>query len=51
MKQEKVVTEKREAYEKPEIRTEKIDIGVYGNYGEGPGPIPQLQPFFGLCCP
>ena len=49
MKQEKVVTEKREAYEKPEIRTEKVDIGVYGQYGAGP--VQQLQPFFGLCCP
>ena len=39
----------KEVYQKPEIRSEKIEIGVYGAYG-GDLPIPQLQPFFGLCC-
>ena len=40
---------KKEKYEKPEIRTEKVEIGVYGDYGGG-GPIQSMQPFFGLCC-
>jgi hypothetical protein len=39
---------KKEVYQKPEIRSEKIEIGVYGAYGDGP--IPELQPFFGQCC-
>jgi len=38
--------EVKERYEKPEIVTEEIEIGVYGQY-----PISQLQPFFGLCPP
>ena len=41
--------EKKEIYEKPAIRTEEIELNVYGNYGVQ-GPIPALQPFFGLCC-
>ena len=36
----------REEYHKPEIRSEAIGIGVYGEY-----PIAQLNPFFGLCPP
>ena len=39
----------KEEYCKPEIKSETIDIGVYGNYGDT-APIPELQPFFGLCC-
>ncbi len=38
----------KEKYNKPEIRSEELEIGVYGQYGGGP--IQQLQPFFGLCC-
>lgn len=40
---------KREIYEKPAIRTEEIELGVYGEYQTSP--VPQLQPFFGLCPP
>lgn len=37
----------REPYEKPKIVIEKVELaGVAGQY-----PIPQLQPFFGLCPP
>jgi len=39
----------KETYEKPEMRTEEIEIGVYGNYETSP--VAQLQPMFGLCCP
>ena len=38
----------KEKYCKPEIRSEEIEVGVYGDGGY---PIPQLQPFFGLCPP
>jgi hypothetical protein len=41
---------RKETYRKPEIRSETIEIGVYGNYN-GELPVPQLQPFFGLCPP
>ncbi len=40
----------KEEYQKPQILSEMIEIGVYGQYGESQ-PIAQLQPFFGLCCP
>jgi len=36
----------REEYSKPEIRSEEIEAGVYGGY-----PIPEVQPWFGLCPP
>ena len=39
---------RQEAYHKPKIRSEVIEIGAYGDYE---GPIPQMQPLFGLCCP
>ena len=39
---------KKEGYNKPEIRSEAIEIGAYGNYNGGP--IQALQPFFGICC-
>lgn len=39
---------KKEIYEKPAIKTEEIELNVYGQYGDGP--VQQLQPFFGLCC-
>jgi hypothetical protein len=42
--------EKKEVYQKPEIKSETVEISVYGNYG-ATGPIPQAQPMAGLCCP
>ena len=43
--------EKKEMYEKPEIKTEELEVNVFGTYGgDGGGPIPALMPFFGLCC-
>ena len=39
---------KREGYSKPEIRSEAIEVGAYGQPAQ---PIDQLQPFFGLCPP
>jgi len=38
----------REEYHKPRIKSEAIEIGAYGEYE---GPIPEVEPFFGLCCP
>ena len=47
MKSEKRI---KEAYEKPKIVIEKIELAtVAGQYGAGP--IATLEPFFGLCCP
>jgi hypothetical protein len=46
----KPLKDAKEFYEKPQILTEEIEIGVYGQYGGGE-PVPQLQPFFGLCPP
>jgi len=40
----------REEYSKPEIRSEEIEMGAYGNGGGG-YPIPQVQPWFNLCPP
>jgi len=37
---------KREEYSKPEIRSEELEMGVYGDY-----PIPAVDPYFGLCPP
>jgi len=37
----------KEAYQKPKIESETMEMGVYGKYQEEP--IPFLQPFFGLC--
>ena len=40
----------KEAYEKPKIVIEKIELAtVAGQYGAGP--VQQLAPYFGLCCP
>jgi hypothetical protein len=39
----------KETYEKPKMRTEEIELSAYGQYGSGP--LAQLQPMFGLCCP
>ena len=40
----------KEAYEKPKIVIEKIELAtVAGQYAAGP--VQQVQPFFGLCCP
>lgn len=39
----------KETYVKPEIRTEEIELNVYGQYAQSP--IQQMQPFFGLCLP
>ena len=49
MEEFKVEEFMKETYEKPEIRTEEIELGAYGQYDAGP--IQQLQPMFGLCCP
>jgi hypothetical protein len=47
MKSEKKV---KEAYEKPKIVIEKIELAtVAGQYGQQP--LQLLQPMFGLCCP
>lgn len=45
----KMEEKKKEFYEKPEIRTEEIELNAYGQYATAP--VPQLQPFFGLCPP
>jgi len=37
---------RREEYSKPEIRSEEIEVGVYGEY-----PIPEMEPFLYLCPP
>jgi hypothetical protein len=42
---------RKETYRKPEIRSETVEIGVYGNYGVPEDPFPQLLPYFGLCPP
>ena len=36
----------KEKYCKPEIRSEEIEVGVYGGY-----PIPEMQPYLHLCPP
>ena len=48
---EKLEQNKKEEYKKPAIKTEEIELNVYGQYGEVEPPVAQLQPFFGLCCP
>ena len=50
----------RKNYSTPEIRSEKLAVGVYGDYSDnddgnqGGGPmgnfIGMFNPFFGLCC-
>ncbi|MFC1591021.1 hypothetical protein ACFL43_00705 [Thermodesulfobacteriota bacterium] len=40
---------KKEAYEKPEIRTEQIEMGTFGGY-DPPSPQQVANPLFGTCC-
>ena len=40
---------KKEKYERPEVKTQIIEMGAFGAYGSS-SPVPSLQPFFGLCC-
>jgi len=47
----------RKGYEKPELRTEDLAVGVYGSYGDdndNGGPMGHFigffNPLFGLCC-
>ena len=46
----------KEPYEKPKMLTEKVEVGMLAAAGSPVGfdpgmtPIPQLQPFLGLCC-
>ncbi len=41
----------KKAYKTPQLKTEKVEIGVFGQYGGGSvGPIAVLNPLFGLCC-
>jgi hypothetical protein len=37
----------KEKYEKPDVKTEEIEIGSFGDYN---GPIPVQQPNYGICC-
>ena len=43
----------KELYEKPAMLTEKVEPQtLVAQVTGGPvSPIPQMQPFFGLCCP
>ena len=38
---------KKEAYEKPTIESEAVEMGAYG----ASSPVPESEPFFGLCPP
>jgi hypothetical protein len=40
----------KEAYEKPAMLTEEVDVGTLVATTPA-GPVPELQPFFGLCPP
>ena len=40
---------KKEQYEKPELKTENIEMGSFGQAGPA-GPVAYLQPNFGICC-
>jgi hypothetical protein len=40
---------KKEQYEKPELKTEELEIGSFGQAGPS-GPVQYLQPNFGICC-
>lgn len=47
---------RKKTYKAPKLRSESFQAGVFGQYGgggtdPGSGPVPALQPFFGLCCP
>lgn len=39
----------KKVYKKPQLTTEKVEIGVFGSYGGG-GPINFLWPLFTICC-
>ena len=41
---------KKKAYKTPEIRSEKLEMGVFGIYGGTSQPVEALEPYFGLCC-
>ncbi|MFC1893705.1 hypothetical protein ACFLYR_06750 [Chloroflexota bacterium] len=42
----------KESYEKPQMVTEKVEIGTLVAGGTpAAAPLPQLVPFFGLCPP
>jgi len=41
---------KRKKYEAPKVRSERVKLGVFGQY-DGQLPIPDLEPFFGQCPP
>jgi hypothetical protein len=43
----------RKIYRSPELRSEKLDVGVFGCYNSTGGsfnPIGILWPMFGFCC-
>lgn len=47
----------KKEYKAPSVRTEKVTIGVFGDYGAGGddggtnnSPVQFLAPFFRLCC-
>lgn len=42
----------KKVYKKPTLKTEKLEIGVFGSYGEGAWGtvIGWFNPLFGLCC-
>jgi hypothetical protein len=49
----------KKTYSTPQIRTEFIEVGVFGNYGCGDGddgggydwnPVQFFNPFFYFCC-
>jgi len=41
---------KRKKYQAPKVRSERVKLGVFGQYDQ-PAPLPDLAPFFGLCPP
>jgi hypothetical protein len=41
----------KETYEKPKMLTEEVEVGTLVAQESPAGPVPQLQPFFGLCPP
>jgi len=43
----------KKVYKAPQLTTEKVEIGVFGSYGEGGwlgSFIGVLNPLFGACC-
>ena len=54
MYQRRAVVKDKKVYQAPQVRTEIIKVGVFGNYGcDDPGdfsPVAFLNPFFRLCC-